>query len=203
MFRCFSSILCRPVPLPAADDNSLFSWAWVFATVDASRICLLLVAGLVLSSFLSRAALPDNYQIPFLAVLSFAVILPFWNESELIVDASRYFTQAKYLEVYGVGYFLKSGQNYPAWTDSRSCLFYGLIFKLFGESRLAIQLFTTALFSLTAVLTYLIGKHSGTGKRDFPQAYCRASPPDDAGPLMLVDADHVFLTLRSMLSSPQ
>ena len=35
----------------AADDNSLFSWAWAFASVDASRIYLLLIAGFILSFF--------------------------------------------------------------------------------------------------------------------------------------------------------
>ncbi len=184
----------------AADDNSLFSWAWVFANVDASRIYLLLVAGLVLSSFLSRTALPDNYQIPFLAVLSFAVILPFWKESELIVDASRYFTQAKYLEVYGIGYFLKEwGTMVPAWTDMPLVPFlYGLIFKCFGENRLAIQLFTTTLFSLTTVFTYLIGKTLWNREIGFSAGLLLLGIPYlmTQVPLMLVDVPTMFfLTL--------
>lgn len=184
----------------AADDNSLFSWAWVFAAIDASRIYLLLVAGLVLSSFLSRTALPDNYQIPFLATLSFAVILPFWKESEIIVDASRYFTQAKYLEVYGVGYFLKEwGKTIPAWTDMPLVPFlYGLIFKFFGESRPAIQLFTTALFSLTTVLTYLIGRTLWNRETGFSAGLLLLGIPYlmTQVPLMLVDVPTMFfLTL--------
>ena len=184
----------------AADDNSLFCWAWVFATIDVSRIYLLLVVGLVLSSFLSRTALPDNYQIPFLAVLSFAVILPFWNESELLVDASRYFTQAKYLEIYGIGYFLREwGRTIPAWTDMPLVPFlYGLIFKLFGESRLAIQLFTTALFSLTAVFTYLIGRTLWNRETGFSAGLLLLGIPYlmTQVPLMLVDVPTMFfLTL--------
>jgi hypothetical protein len=184
----------------AADDNSLFSWAWVFATIDASRIYLLLVAGLALSFFLSRTALPDNYQIPFLAALSFAVILPFWQESELIVDASRYFTQAKYLEVYGIGYFLKEwGNLVPAWTDMPIVPFlYGLIFKFFGENRFAIQLFTTALFSLTTVFTYLIGKTLWDREIGFSAGLLLLGIPYlmTQVPLMLVDVPTMFfLTL--------
>jgi hypothetical protein len=184
----------------AADDNSLFSWAWVFAPIDSSRIYLLLVVGLVLSSFLSRTALPDNYQIPFLAVLSFAVILPFWNESELIVDSSRYFTQAKYLEIYGIGYFLREwGRTIPAWTDMPLVPFlYGLIFKLFGESRLAIQLFTTALFSLTTVFTYLIGRTLWNRETGFSAGLLLLGIPYlmTQVPLMLVDVPTMFfLTL--------
>ena len=46
-----------------------------------------------------------------------------------------------------------------AWTDMPLVPFlYGLIFKFFGESRLYIQIFTTFFFSMTVVLTYMIGK---------------------------------------------
>jgi 4-amino-4-deoxy-L-arabinose transferase-like glycosyltransferase len=160
----------------------------------------LVVAGLVLSSFLSRTALPDHYQMPFLAALSFAVILPFWKESELIVDASRYFTQAKYLEVYGIGYFLKEwGNMVPAWTDMPLVPFlYGLIFKLFGESRLAIQVFTTMLFSLTTVLTYLIGRTLWNRETGFSAGLFLLGIPYlmTQVPLMLVDVPTMFfLTL--------
>ena len=40
-------------------------------------------------------------------ILSFAAVLPFWKEPELIVDASRYFAQAKHLEMYGLFPFLE------------------------------------------------------------------------------------------------
>ncbi len=179
-----------------ADDNSLFSWSWIFATLDAPRIYFLLVSGLVASFFLSRHAPPDKYQIPFLAALSFAVILPFWKESELIVDASRYFTQAKYLEVYGVGYFLKEwGRTIFAWTDMPLVPFlYGLIFKLFGESRLAIQVFTTTLFSLTTVFTYLIGKTLWNRETGFSAGLLLLGIPYlmTQVPLMLVDVPTMF-----------
>jgi hypothetical protein len=144
----------------SADDNSLFSWSWVFARLDGSRLYLVLIAGLIASAFLSLTAIPDNYEIPFLAVLSFAAIVPFWQEPEIIVDASRYFTQAKHLEMYGIRYFIKEwGGTIVAWTDMPLIPFlYGLIFKMFGESRIAIQIFTTVLFSLTTVLSCLIGQ---------------------------------------------
>ena len=68
--------------------------------------------------------------------------------------------QAKYIEIHGNGYFLVAwGNDIPAWTDMPLPPFiYGLIFQVFGESRLAIQIFTSLLFSATVVLTYLIGK---------------------------------------------
>jgi 4-amino-4-deoxy-L-arabinose transferase-like glycosyltransferase len=76
------------------------------------------------------------------------------------VDSSRYFTQAKHLEIYGIGYFFKEwGKDIFAWTDLPLIPFlYGLIFKFFGESRIYLQIFITILFSGTVVLTYMIGK---------------------------------------------
>ncbi len=163
----------------AADDNSLFSWAWAFARINPSRIYLLLAAGLLIAFFLSQTATPAGYQLPLLAALSFAVCMPFWNEPEIIVDASRYFTQAKHLEVYGIGHFLKEwGRAIPAWTDLPLVPFlYGMVFKLFGESRIAVQLFTTSLFSLTAVLTCLIGEKLWDRKPGSPPAYCFSASP--------------------------
>ncbi len=186
--------------LRGIDDNSLFSWAWALDRVDASRIYFLLVAGLIISAFLARTAIPGNYQIPFLAVLSFAVILPFWKESEIIVDASRYFTQAKHLEVYGIGYFLKEwGRTILAWTDMPLVPFlYGMIFRLFGENRIFIQLFTTVLFSLTVVLTSLIGKTLWNRETGFSAGLLLLGIPYLLAqvPLMLVDVPTMFfLTL--------
>ncbi len=186
--------------LRATDDNSLFSWAWTFAKIDATRIYVFLIVGLIISSFLARTAIPDAYQMPFLAALSCAAALPFWSESEIIVDASRYFTQAKHLEVYGIGYFVKEwGRTVFAWTDLPLVPFlYGLIFKLFGESRIAIQLFSTVLFSLTTVLTYLIGKTLWDRETGFSGGLLLLGIPYllTQVPLMLVDVPTMFfLTL--------
>ncbi len=187
--------LCR-----SADDNSLFSWSWAFANVNASRIYFFLAAGLIIAFFLSLADIPERYQPPVLAALSFAACMPFWQESEIIVDASRYFTQAKHLEVYGIGYFLKEwGKAIPAWTDLPLIPFlYGMVFKLFGESRTAIQLFTTTLFSLTTVLTYSIGKTLWNRETGFSAGLLLLGSPYllTQVPLMLVDVPTMFfLTL--------
>lgn len=186
--------------LRGMDDNRLFSWAWAFGRIDASQVYFLLVAGIIISAFLARTAIPDNYQLPFLAVLSFAVILPFWKESEIIVDASRYFTQAKHLEVYGIVYFLKEwGRTILAWTDMPLVPFlYGMIFKLFGENRIFIQLFTTVLFSLSVVLTSLIGKTLWNRETGFSAGLLLLGIPYLLAqvPLMLVDVPTMFfLTL--------
>jgi hypothetical protein len=190
--------------LRTADDNALFSWAWVFARTDTSRIYLGLVGGLIASFFLSQTVISGKYQIPFLAALSFVVSTLFWKEPELIVDASRYFTQAKHLEVYGIGYFLKEwGRTIFVWTDMPLVPFlYGIIFKLFGEKRIFIQLFTTFMFSLTIVLTSLIGKTLWDRETGFSAGLLLLGIPYllTQVPLMLVDVPTMFFLALSVFT---
>jgi 4-amino-4-deoxy-L-arabinose transferase-like glycosyltransferase len=190
--------------LRSFDNNSLFSWVWIFAKIDASRLYLFLVAGLILSLYLSTKAVPDTSHIPIMLLTSFAAVMPFWNEPEIIVDASRYFTQAKHLAVYGIPYFVKEwGRAIPAWTDLPLVpLFYGLIFKVFGESRIAIQLFTTLLFSLTVLLTYHAGKTLWNREIGFSAGLMMLGMPYllTQVPLMLVDIPTMFFLMLSLVT---
>ncbi|MCL5024621.1 MAG: glycosyltransferase family 39 protein [Nitrospirae bacterium] len=142
------------------DDNRLTSWQWVFGGTNSATVFLILVGAVMLAVLVSRVSFPLGSPPALLFLSSFCVAALFWREPEVIVDASRYFTQAKHLEVYGVGYFLREwGRGIFAWTDLPLVPFlYGLVFRFFGESRLLIQIFTTFLFSMTVVLTYLTGK---------------------------------------------
>ncbi|MBE0446726.1 MAG: glycosyltransferase family 39 protein [Actinobacteria bacterium] len=142
------------------DDNKLTSWHWVFLGMDPNKLLLVLVIGIIAAYLFSKASLPERYSAPFLFISSFIIAAIFWRMPEVVVDTSRYFTQAKHLEVYGIGYFFREwGQSIVAWTDLPLIPFlYGLIFKFLGESRLYIQIFTTLLFSATVVLTYRIGE---------------------------------------------
>lgn len=141
------------------DDNRLSSWERAFLYADPARIFLILIFSIFMAYFLSRLPFVDKHPALFLFTFSFAISFLFWREPEIILDASRYFTQAKHIEVYGAGYFLREwGKTIPAWTDMPVMPFlYGLIFKFFGEARIHVQIFTSILFSLTAALTYLIG----------------------------------------------
>lgn len=141
------------------DDNRLASWEWAFLYADPARIFLILIFSILIAYFLSRLPFVDKHPVLFLFTFSFAISSLFWREPEIILDASRYFTQAKHLEVYGAGYFVREwGKAIPAWTDMPVMPFlYGLIFKFFGEARIYVQIFTSILFSLTAALIYLIG----------------------------------------------
>jgi 4-amino-4-deoxy-L-arabinose transferase-like glycosyltransferase len=83
-----------------------------------------------------------------------------WGVPEVIVDTARYFIQAKYLELYGIGYFLAEwGGEISVWTDLPLVPFLqGLVLSLFGEARIAVQAFTALLFAATGVVTWLIGR---------------------------------------------
>jgi 4-amino-4-deoxy-L-arabinose transferase-like glycosyltransferase len=128
----------------------------------------------------------------------------FWSEPEVIVDASRYFTQAKHLQVYGVGYFFEQwGKEIFAWTDLPLVPFlYGMVLKLFGEQRIFIQALNTLFYALTVVLTYQLGKTlwdqdlgywAGLLLLGFPYLYTQI-------PLMLVDVPTMFFLMLAIVS---
>lgn len=146
--------------LRTLDDNRLTSWQWVFSEASVLTIFLILTAGYVLAYGFTKLSVPEHKPVAFLFLSSFIAATFLWDEPELIVDTSRYFVQAKHLELYGIGYFVTEwGRDIVVWTDLPLIPFlYGLIFKFFGESRLSIQVFNTLLFSGTVVLTYAIGK---------------------------------------------
>ena len=182
------------------DDNRLTSWHWAFTDTNAARVFFILIPGLIAAYIFSRVKLIERYPAVCLFASSYLIAALFWREPEVIMDASRYFTQAKHLEIYGIGYFFREwGRDIMAWTDMPLVPFlYGLIFKFFGEARLYIQIFTTFLFSMTVVLTYMIGKilwgedtglYGGMLLLGIPYLFVQV-------PLMLVDVPTMFfLTL--------
>ena len=202
---CSLAILLTQFVFRGHDDNRLTSWAWVFAATDIRWLAPMHVAALLLAYVLSKADLPGRWPGALLFLCSCAIAVPFWNEPEVILDASRYFTQAKHLELYGLGYFLREwGGQIGAWTDLPLVpLLYGLIFSLAGESRICIQVFTTLLFAVSVVLTYLIGKklwdestgfHAGALMLGMPYLLTQV-------PLMLVDVPTMFFLVLAVFAT--
>ncbi|MEE8428938.1 MAG: glycosyltransferase family 39 protein [Gammaproteobacteria bacterium] len=153
-------ILFALFTLRAFDNNRLTSWQWVFADKDVFVAGMVLLAGLALTWWFAGMRLSARNALALLLFSSFAIVVPLWNEPEVIVDSSRYFSQAKYLAIYGPAYFFREwGLEIRAWTDLPLVpLMYGFLFKFFGETRLAVQMMTTLLFSGTILFTYLIGR---------------------------------------------
>lgn len=158
-------------------------------------LCLLLA--LISSFYLSKSSWPQKHPLIFLFSLSFMVVMPLWGEPEVILDASRYFMQAKQMELHGIGYFMREwGKEIWVWTDLPTVpFFYGIIFQQFGEQRLAVQLFNSFLFSFTVVTTYLIGKKLWNDQTGFWAGLFLLGIPylPTQVPLLLVDVPAMFL----------
>ena len=187
------------------DNNSIMSWEWIFNVSDPANtlvalILVLLTVAVAFSIFnISLPARARNVFLFFACFLAASVCFPL---PEYKIDTARYFTQAKHLELYGIGYFLREwGRAIPAWTDLPAIpFFYGLIFKVFGESRIFIQIFNASLFAMTAVLTSLIGTalwneeigfFAGLFLLGMPYLLCQT-------PLMLVDVSTIFFLMLSI-----
>jgi len=182
------------------DDNRLTSWKWAFANVDMVLFVPVLFLVVILAYLLSLIEFHRYRPAVLLFLSSFMIPSIFWNVPEVIIDTARYFSYAKEIELYGAGHFLSQwGRGIAPWTDMPLVpLLYGLVFQVFGESRIVIQIFTTMLFSFTVVITSLIGKtlwneeigfYAGALLLGIPYLYSQI-------PLMLVDVPTMFfLTL--------
>jgi hypothetical protein len=187
-----------------ADDNRLTSWKWAFADIALPPLVFYMLLATVLVYFLMKSPITRQRPSLFLFLCSFAIGAMFWEIPEVIVDASRYFTQAKHLEQYGISYFISQwGHDIHPWTDLPLVPFlYGLVFKFFGESRAFIQVLTTLMFSLTVVCTYLTGRtlwdeetgfYAGALLWGMPYVFSQI-------PLMLVDIPTMFFLTLSLLT---
>ncbi len=189
----------------STDDNRLTSWQWVFADAQVVRFAVFILLGIALAYALRKVALPPRSAGTWLFVSSFAAGAAFWSAPEVIVDTARYFAQAKYLALYGIGAFVEAwGRELPAWTDLPLVPFlYGLIFRLAGEERIYIQVFTTLLFAGTVVLTYRIGRELWDGTLGFYGAALLLAMPYllTQVPLMLVDVPAMFFIALAVLTT--
>jgi Dolichyl-phosphate-mannose-protein mannosyltransferase len=184
------------------DDNRLVSWNWVFG--DAGIYKLLILLGLSLLAAFGATRIRLQWRPFYLFVVSFLATVCFWSEPEVIVDAARYFTLGKQLKMYGVEYFFSElGRTVFVWTDLPLVpMLYGLVFKVFGENRIWIQLLNSLFFSGTVMLTYKLGEalwHEKLGRYagflllGFPYIYTQV-------PLMLVDIPSMFFLMLAVFS---
>ena len=186
------------------DDNRSTSWQDVFTVANPVNVFYLLSICIPAVWLLSKLSFPERYPSFFLFCSSFTIAAFFWSVPEAVVDTSRYFMQAKHLELYGAGFFLREwGRAITVWTDMPVVpFFYGLIFRFFGESRIYIQIFSTLLFSLSTVLTYGIGKKLWDADTGFYAGLLLLGIPYlfSQIPLMLVDVPVMFFLLLAIFS---
>lgn len=152
-------VVAAQLALRALDDSRLTSWRWVFAGTDPLRLFALTVAAVAAAHLAVRWPLAARRPVPLLVALACAAAACFWRAPETIVDAARYFGEAKHLELGGVGAYLSAwGRALPAWTDLPLVPgLYGVAFRAFGEHRVAVQVLGTLLFAASVVLTHRTG----------------------------------------------
>jgi 4-amino-4-deoxy-L-arabinose transferase-like glycosyltransferase len=125
-----------------------------------------------------------------------------WSEPETVVDSARYFTQAKYLELHGASYFLREwGKAIFTWTDMPLMPFlYGIVFRLIGEHRVAIEALNTALFSSAVATLYLLGKELWDAETGFYAGLLLMGIPFiiNQTPFMLVDVPSMSFFILSI-----
>lgn len=196
--------VAAPYLLRGLDDNRLTSWSWVFGARSPVALFALAAATALLAHAAALLA-PARHREALLFLCAYAAGAAFWTEPEPILDAARYFTQAKHLELYGVGAFLRGwGREIPAWTDLPLVPFlYGIVLRLSGESRLAIEAFTTLLFAGSTVLTARIGRALWDEETGLAAgAFLLASPYLlTQVPAMLVDVPTLFFLALALHAS--
>ena len=188
--------------LRALDDNTLTSWRWIFAHVSAVRVFLLIVPAAALAFVLSGVRYPERQEPVILFVLAWAVVVPLWSVPEVIIDSARYFLQAKHLAREGAVAFIQDwGGTLGAWTDLPLVPFlFGLLFRVLGEHRVGIQLFTTLLFTLAVVETARVGRRLWDREMGVLAGLLLLAMPYllVQVPLMLVDVPVLFLFTLSL-----
>jgi 4-amino-4-deoxy-L-arabinose transferase-like glycosyltransferase len=204
VFALTVGIVAAQLAFRAADDNRLTSWQWVFAETDPTRLIAFVAAAMLVTHVAARLALPSRRPATLLFVSSYAVAACLWGTPEVIVDASRYFTQAKHLELYGLGWFLSEwGREIPAWTDLPLVpALYGLVFSVLGEARVHVQAFTTLLFAASVVLTQRLGRALWDDDVGFAGAALLLAIPYllTQVPSMLVDVPTMFFVTSAVVA---
>jgi hypothetical protein len=189
--------ICRSL-----DMSTLTSWRWVFGDHGPVTVYLLLFLSVIAALPLSAADLPEKYPAIFLFLLSVFSCLPFINSPEYLLDSARYFLQANYLAKHGVTEFFRQwGKEITPWTDLPLVpLIYGILFKLFGASKLVIVFFNVLLFGFIPILTYWIGRLLWDRTTGFFAGLLILASPYllTQVPLMLVDVHTMFFLLLAV-----
>ncbi len=189
----------------ALDDNRLTSWQWTLGGVDPLRLYALTALALVVALLVADARLLDRRPATALFVLALAAGACLRGEPEVIPDASRYFSEAKYLEVYGLWRFLADwGRALPAWTDLPLVpLLHGAAFAVLGESRAVAQGLGLLFFAGSVALTQRIGAALWDERTGLAAGALLLAMPYllTQVPLLLVDVPTMFFVTLAVLAT--
>ena len=142
------------------DNNRLLNWQWVMQQDTFFHILLIVALAHIAIIKLPRHIFEYKATIYAVIAIALALSISTWSTPEFMLDSARYFSHAKIISTYGLGYFLSQwGSNISAWTDlPLPSLLYGSVFAIFGESRQFIQFTNSLLYVASLYLTYQLGK---------------------------------------------
>lgn len=142
------------------DNNTLVSWQWTISREVFPRLFLLLLTGIPVTAMLARYLPLEKIPLAAIPPIGLVWLSPMWCVSEPLIDAGRYFLQAKYLATYGLPVFLREwGRDLWVWTDlPLTATLYGVIVSLFGEERFWLQAVNSVLFTCSLWVTALVGQ---------------------------------------------
>ncbi|NOZ82549.1 MAG: hypothetical protein GXN98_01840 [Euryarchaeota archaeon] len=162
------------------------------------RLFLLALAAALLLAYLASERWSGELDARTASAGVFLLLLTLHTMPELNPDAARYFSEAKFLAVEGVESFVSEwGKRLYVYVDQPLVPFiYGILFKLFGESRLVIQAYNFTLYALLTLLVYRIAQRLwGRRAGSYTALLMLASPYVlSRVPLTLVDVSLSFLT---------
>lgn len=189
-----------PASYTSGSPVALF-WSGI-PTISIGKSMLFLLFGLALSFLLTymKVEFEERYTPVYLFTAAFIISLFLWNMPEVNNDYRVYFEYAKYIEVNGLR------DAYPIGSSGSTYfvmpILDGYMFRLFGEERIVIQILHTALFALTAVVTYYIGKELWDRKAGFVAGALLLSFPYflSMSHLMLIDVPLAFFVALSVFA---
>ncbi len=172
------------------DRNYTASWSWVFSPSQLPFVALLGAAAVLLALVMCRLW---SRPLPLLVALAASLML--LRVPEIVIDAGRYFTYAKYAEVYGLTYLVREwGTGIHPWTDMPLVpLLYGMLFRFLGEERVYIQLFNALVLVCAVWVTGRLARHLLGVEETLAGMLLLASP------FLLLQPSQMMVDLHAML----
>lgn len=184
------------------DVNTLVSWQWTMGEEQPFRIVFLLLPLLAGAYFLSGVKGPASSRLLPAAAAALAA-LPFLSAPEPVIDAGRYFLQAKNVAQNGPLFFWQEwGTGVFAWTDLPLVPFvHGLWLAAWGERRIVSQLLSVLFFAGLVMLTSLFGAELWRKKTGERAGWLLLASPwlIFLAPALLVDIPAAFFLVGALL----
>ena len=178
-------LICLVVPLAQFyfhrfDDNPFTGWHLIFLTTPHLNLLFVLICSMLFAWAALRISFPFPRAFCLFLACFFAAAF-FWSVPEINTVAARYVTQAKYLELYGISYFIQRMGTWNPGLDGPAC--HTILRRADLQSFRVVPGLYSAFHHLpfrdyrSGSLYPGSGKSSGTLIPVFMEAYCSSGYP--------------------------